>query len=135
MSRLGKCTIYLAASFLLPAAALSLKTIGLKRTCHLFHVPLIRGKNTEQLPAPQKKEAEQLFLIVHRVARKIPITLQCLPRSIVVCFLLYQARIDSVLRISVKHNIKSLDAHAWVECSNTVLGETHPERQGLQAFS
>ncbi len=135
MSRLETLATYVAASVLLPTVALSLRLIGLKRTCHLFSVPLIRAQQADSLGKEQQKDAEQRFLIVHRVSRRIPLSLQCLPRSIVLCSLLSWAKIDAVVRISVKREAQDLEAHAWVECSNAVLGEAPPEKQGLHVFS
>lgn len=142
MNRLRHAHAYLAAFVLLPTTSVSLRLLGLKRTCQLLGVPI----RTHQVTGPKPPNtnglaftngstfAETIYRVVHRVARQLPIQPQCLPRSIVICRLLRNETDLGGLRISIKRNSRDLEAHAWVEFAQRVLGEADPANAGLQAF-
>ena len=136
MNRLRQAYVYLAAAFLLPIASASLRLLGLKRTCHLLGVSI----RTQRITVPQPPItseltfAETIYHIVHRVARQLPGPPQCLPRSIVICRLLRKQRNLGGLRISIKPTPPGIEAHAWVEFAQHVLGEADPADVGLHAF-
>ena len=137
MSRGLTICSYLAATILLPAVAIALRTIGLKRTCRCFRVTLLPRsaappRNKKIIPLAQP---EAIHMIVHRVARRLPFNLQCLPRSIVICTLLHRFGFDAILRIGVRRKSPELDAHAWVECCKQPVGETQPQSKGLHSFT
>lgn len=137
MRHVQKYSIYVGASLLLPFAAFSLHYFGLKRTCRILGIKLARerGKETLLRSKESQKDAEQLYRIVHRVARHFPWKLECLPRSVTVCTLLKWIHETGVLRISVKHSNRHIEAHAWVEFSRIPLGEQDPQSKGLQPLS
>ncbi|MBT5706585.1 MAG: lasso peptide biosynthesis B2 protein [Verrucomicrobia bacterium] len=130
-------TIYAGAFIFLPFVAICLRLFGLKKTCRIFRVKLAlkQGDETGTSHQGSRQDAEQLYLIVHRVARRLPWKLECLPRSVAICILLRWIGEFGVLRISVKKNDVEIEAHAWVEHSNATLGEQDPLTKGLYPLS
>ena len=137
MRRAKEYTIYVGAFILLPFVTICLRFIGLKQTCKIFGVKIAPKQGAEAEPCNQgsRQDAEQLYLIVHRVARRLPWALKCVPRSVAVCALLRGIGETGILRISVKKSDVEIEAHAWVEHSNASLGEQDPLTKGLHPLS
>ena len=137
MRRVQEYSIYVGAFILLPFVAICLRLFGLKQTCKIFRVNLAlkQRDETESSNQGSRQDAEHLYLIVHRVARRLPWKLECLPRSVAICTLLRWIGETGVLRISVKRTDVEIEAHAWVEHSNATLGEHDPQTKGLYPLS
>ena len=58
----------------------------------------------------------------------------CLPRSLVLWFLLRRRKIDARLRIGVRRHSEEFDAHAWVEWSGFVVNDRRDVLTRYAAF-
>jgi hypothetical protein len=57
------------------------------------------------------------------IARRCPLPMKCLGRSVALCWLLRLRRVDATVHIGVRKNQHELDAHAWVQCGDFVINE------------
>lgn len=83
------------------------------------------GAATER-PGPEWRQVALTARLVERAATKLPGITKCLPRAIVVQWLLRSKGIDSILVIAVHANDRSKEHgfHAWVEHrGDIVIGE------------
>ena len=135
MSALKKTEFYLRAGLLLPFVAWSLRFRGLKRTCERLGVEFGTITSEHSARSTDPRRAEELHLMVHRVARYLPLRLECLPRSIVTCHLLRSTGESPLLQISVSKTDCDLHAHAWVQLAGNALGEVAPETKGLHPLA
>lgn len=137
MSGVRLVTTYFAAGVMLPLAVVALKFLGLGTTCRLLGVSLIRQPEAQSNPSCHLPVdgALEIYLIVHRIARRLPFKALCLPRSIVVCVLLSLAGREGILKLSVKRVQEGIESHAWVECNQAPLGEPDPLLQDFEPFN
>lgn len=99
-----------AAMVWLPGAWLGLRLLGLQRLQRW----LARGRHrtTSVLPS---KEVEHLAKLVETAARHTFAPSTCLTRSLALIWVLGRQGVDARLRIGVRLENGTLDAHAWVE--------------------
>jgi hypothetical protein len=119
--------ILIQSLLLLPLVAVLLRTIGLARCWALLQPhPLT--------PSPQRGEGElELGIRAKRIAgtvrmvdvaaRHLPWQPSCLPRSLVLWFLLRRQGVAADLRIGVRKHDRQLEAHAWVEVDHRVVND------------
>jgi Transglutaminase-like superfamily len=77
-------------------------------------------------PVPERCP-EKIRIYVHlfsAVARRCPLPLRCLGRSVALCWLLRLRGIDAKVHIGVCKNHNSLHGHAWVQCGDLVINDT-----------
>ncbi len=123
MSRLTELTaadwrLLLAAVLWLPVVRLGLRSLGLRRVRRLLGLSAGREGAT-----PPRELAERTDRLVRAAARRHPLSFTCLARALVVQRLLAARGWKSELRIGVRSLGGTLEAHAWVECAGTPLGE------------
>jgi hypothetical protein len=71
-------------------------------------------------------EPERIARVVRAVADRAPFSITCLVRALVSDAMLRRSGFDSQLRIGVRLGgsrvTRSLEAHAWVECEDRIVG-------------
>jgi hypothetical protein len=72
--------------------------------------------------------------IVAMAARNLPFSVTCLPKSIVLWYLLKRSGVDSELQIGMRQEAGKLAAHAWVECLGQVVGDPSDVREQFATF-
>ncbi len=106
---------------ILPMTHAGLKLFGLNRL-----LPRIQSLSPDirELPEPSLQEVQTYARLFSAVARRCPLPLQCLGRSVALCWLLRQQGIDATVHIGVRKENNALDAHAWVQSGNFVINDT-----------
>lgn len=118
---------------LLPLVASSLKCLGVKRT---------QTALLWLLPAPtQASEAENSTAHIAKTVRMVRIAAayyqpwaNCLKKSLVLWSLLRQQGISSEIRVGVRQNDQTFEAHAWVEYKGIVLNDVRDVRDRFAVF-
>jgi hypothetical protein len=111
------------ALFLLPLTALALWLLGLRR----WQAALARWSPVG--PPDCGDEADRVerggaaARLVDAAARRGVYRATCLPRSLVLWWLLRRRGIDADLRIGVRKEAGQLQGHAWVEYRGAVLND------------
>ena len=114
----------LAQAFLaLPLVALGLRCWGLRR----LHARLNQGLALAPHSSALKSDLDQARAtarLVQAAARYGLFRPTCLPRSLVLWWLLRRQGLAGELRIGVKPEASRLEAHAWVEFQGAVLNDS-----------
>ncbi len=153
--------LWLTAWLALPMLALLLRWVGFRRTQRLL-VRLAPNWNT-RLPvhsrdAKNAEEAQRLFekplrnlcgtlrlcgeerfaevvaRLINSAARHSLFTVNCLPQSLLVWWMLRREGIEAELRIGVRKDRQVVEAHAWVEMSGQVLNDQSDVERRFQPF-
>ncbi len=109
---------------MLPLTALTLWLLGFARTRSMLATSAPIDKNSG--PGQKQTTVNQAHVaakMVTAAAQRGPFRASCLPQSLVLWWLLRRQGIDNKLRFGVRKNPDRLEAHAWVELSNTVLND------------
>jgi hypothetical protein len=123
------------ALVLLPLTALALWLVGFRR----WQAALARVAPVEVSPdgrdeADAIREGRAVARLVDAAARHGPYRATCLPRSLVLWWLLRRRGIDGQLRIGVRKEAGRFEAHAWTEFRGTVLNDGEDVRERFAAF-
>ncbi len=113
--------VALTAALLVPGFRAVLKTEGLRagaRTATKLAAAPRRAPRANR----SSLDAEAVARTVDAVTRRLPVQSKCLPRSLALWTMLQRAGIDATLRIGMRTD-GSGEAHAWVECDGTPVGE------------
>ena len=110
--------ILIQAAGLLPLVAVLLRTIGLARCW-----ALLQRASGEHAPSPAGDDQVRTVRLVDIAARHLPWQPTCLPRSLVLWFLLRRQGVPAELRIGVQKRQQQLEAHAWVEVDHRVVND------------
>jgi len=101
------------------AVCVGLKVFGLGRV--LARMPAPRPGVS---PDGRSRIAWRQARLVYRAARYLPFEVTCLQRSVALCWWLRVRGINADLRLGVqKAAARRIQAHAWVEVDNEVIGE------------
>jgi hypothetical protein len=106
---------------ILPIAYSGLKLFGLNRL--LSRIQRLTP-DARELPEPSLPEVQTYTRLFSAVVRRCPLPLQCLGRSVALCWLLLQQGIDARVHIGVRKEDNALDAHAWVQSGDFVINDT-----------
>jgi Transglutaminase-like superfamily len=103
--------LLLRALVLLPAVTLALRLLGVRR-CQEAMARLAPPCRAAPPPAGRAAAAARMVLVAsrHGLCRT-----DCLPRSLVLWWLLRRLGVPGELRIGVRKRAGQLEAHAWVE--------------------
>jgi hypothetical protein len=115
--------LFLAAALLLPAVAVALRLVGLRR-CQAALARLAPG-GRRAVPPGRAADAARMVLAASRHA---PCRADCLRRSLVLWWLLRRAGLPGELRLGVRKQDGQLEAHAWVELGGRPLEVWADER-------
>lgn len=116
------------ALVLLPLAALSLRSLGLRRT------QAAMMKAAHLLASRNRINAESVARIVELAARHGPFHVRCLSTSLALQSLLAANGIAGELRLGVRKRGTRLEAHAWVEHQGVALMERGDVHSRFSAF-
>lgn len=77
------------------------------------------------VPADARERGGIEAVALHLAARNLPLRALCLERSLALWWLLRRQRVPAALRIGVRRNPggEPLEAHAWVEVGDGVVGD------------
>jgi hypothetical protein len=120
--------LFLAALVLLPAAALRLRVFGVARDPRAAPAAPRRGQ------ADDTRRVHETARMVAAAAHYGLYRASCLPRSIVLQWLLERQGIESDLRIGVRKDGEQLAAHAWVEFDGVPLIDSAAVHDRFAAF-
>ena len=113
--------LVLQCALILPFTYVGLELLGLKR-----FLKLMEGFTSVsfELPKYSKDEARRDTQLFSAVARRCPLPLKCLGRSLALCWLLRWRGVDAGVHIGVRKNDRDLDAHAWVQVGELVINDS-----------
>ena len=105
--------LLLCALAALPAVALGVRFFGLRRvqSALAWRQPAFHG---QALPAA-RADALAAARLVDIAARHGPYKAKCLPRSLVLQWLLARRGVGTALRVGVRKTAGAFEAHAWLE--------------------
>ena len=134
LSRLeGRDVLDLAISFLLvPIVALLLRARGLRYVC--ARIGPSPGESCGPPSAATRERMKRLPRWVSIASRRGPWRASCLVRSLALQWMLTHHRVGCVLRIGVRKQGDSLDAHAWVECPDLPGLDPHARQDAYAPF-
>ncbi len=125
--------LFLRALLLLPVVSVSLKLRGFQPTRTTLQKTLSPAS-----PQPHTNSINQLAaLTVHMVNaadRHGPVHPSCLAKSLALWWLLGRQGITSRLRIGIRKENGTLEAHAWVERDGIALNEPEEHHRHYAAF-
>ncbi len=112
----------------MPLLIIGLRVFGFRRFGALFLRVVPPGDPQSHWSAFQDESAvvqysRRCATIVSIAARHGPVKADCLPRSVMLCWLLRWRGIDSNLHIGVRKGNAKMEAHAWVERKGVVLND------------
>jgi hypothetical protein len=121
-----------ASMVLLPVTAIGLRLLGFQR-----YQSLMTGWMRLDYGAPGDAElaAKQAARMVAVAARYSLVGRTCLPRALVLSFLLQRMGLKSDLRIGVRQEGDELKAHAWIERQGRALNDTADVHERFAAFA
>jgi hypothetical protein len=115
--------LFVRALLLLPAVALALRLVGLRRCQGML------ARFSPPRPAPADgPPAEDIARLVAIAARYAPGRANCLHRSLVLWWSLRRLGRPGELRIGVRKCDGRLEAHAWVEQGGQTFDDTTDQR-------
>jgi hypothetical protein len=120
---------------LLPLTALALWVVGFRRwQAALARLALVGAYMDGRDHADLIGQARTVARMVDVAARHGPYRATCLPRSLVLWWLLLRRGIKCDLRIGVRKEAGRFEAHAWTEWRGTVLNDSEDVRERFAAF-
>ncbi|HKW65532.1 MAG TPA: lasso peptide biosynthesis B2 protein [Candidatus Acidoferrum sp.] len=126
-------TLFLRALLMLPLVALSLKFRGFDATRSTLRKGLSRTAQQMRTDSLDK----QIALTAHMVNaadRHGPVHPSCLVKSLTLWWMLGRQGVPSELRVGVRKEGGSLEAHAWVEREGMALNEPEERHHHYAAF-
>jgi hypothetical protein len=123
------------AVFLLPLTAWGVRLLGLTRwQALLARLAPVGEAPVGCSPADRVGQARGISRLVEAAARHGPCRAPCLPRSLVLWWVLRRQGIRGDLRVGVRRVEGQLEAHAWVEYLGLALNDRDDVRQRFAAF-
>ena len=108
----------LRAVFILPMTYVGLEILGFQQ---LFSC--IQHFTRVDRPARDLEEFVAYPQLLNAVARRFPLPMKCLGRSVALGWLLRLEGIDATVHIGVRKDQHDLDAHAWVQSGDVVIND------------
>ena len=122
--------VVLASLVLVPAAQLSLRLVGFKRTARA-----LAARSDRSPVPPEPARARHVADAVALVAGRSVIGARCLGRSLVLWFILRRRGIDAEFVIGADAPRRGeLDAHAWVEVAGVPVNDASDVRERFGSF-
>jgi hypothetical protein len=123
--------VFLRAAVLLPLLGLSLRLRGFRRT----QAALQRFLPSTENAAPARTDRIVLTArMVHAAVRHSFGHPTCLEESLALWWLLGRQGIASQVRIGIRKDTGTFEAHAWVECEGAAVNEPEALHQHYAAF-
>jgi hypothetical protein len=98
-----------------------LEVFGFKRLLSGIQHPVPVGG---RVPDHGPEEIRTYTHLFSAVARRFPLPLKCLGRSVALCWLLRLQGVDATVHIGVRKENNGLDGHAWVQFGDLVINDT-----------
>ena len=115
--------VFLQALFWLPATRLLLNTIGYRRCLKLLRRLSRKAPARPGPTADPTDYGRQVAALVNIAALRGVHRANCLPRSLVLYYLLRRQGIEAELRIGVQRESDIFAAHAWIELQGVPLND------------
>jgi hypothetical protein len=125
--------LFLQSLALLPLVSLSLRWSGFRATQTALQ-KIIRNPLAEQNPDHVSRRIALTAHMVNAAGRHGVFPPSCLAKSLTLWGLLGRQGIDSRLRIGIRKEKDSFEAHAWVEREGTALNEPDEHHRHYAAF-
>ncbi len=110
----------LLSVLILPMTYAGLKLFGFKRLLRrIQNVGPLAG----HVPARCPEDIHTYTHLFSAVARRLPLPLKCLGRSVALCWLLRLRGMDATVHIGVRKEHNGLGAHAWVQIGDFVIND------------
>lgn len=107
-----------------PCIVLAVKALGFRRTRSLLQLwPRPSARGGPKPGAESATRAETIARLAGIASARSPLRSSCLPRSLLVWWLLRREGIESTLRIGVLREGGAFGAHAWVEHDGRPVGD------------
>ena len=98
-----------------------LEVFGFKRLLSgIHHHAPVGGR----VPDHRPEEIRTCTHLFSAVARRFPLPLKCLGRSVALCWLLRLQGVNATVHIGVRKENNGLDGHAWVQFGDLVINDT-----------
>lgn len=124
--------VLFCALAMLPVAGLGLRVFGMRHVqSALAWQQSCSGRQTT---SAAHAEAVALARLVDIAARHGPYKAKCLPRSLVLQWLLARRGIDAALRLGVRRTAAAIEAHAWLEHRGHPLIDDGAVHEAFAAF-
>src|SRR4051794_38787540 len=114
--------LLLQLSVAMPAFAGALWLFGIRRTYRLI-AQSVSATSSDEIPESCITSARHLGSLVDIASRHGPYRASCLPKSLVLCWLLRRRGLPAQLQIGVGRKIGQIQAHAWVELAGQVVND------------
>ncbi|MBL8134466.1 MAG: lasso peptide biosynthesis B2 protein [Anaerolineae bacterium] len=114
---------FFASLALLPALALALNRVGMRRTRAFLEARARLAQSADSTEEAHAR-ARRIARMVNAAARYSPYKANCLKRSLALWWLLRRRGIDSDVRIGVRKAEGTFQAHAWVEMGGVVVNDS-----------
>jgi hypothetical protein len=113
-----------AALVLVPIVDLAVRFVGFRRCTHELFV-WSEGSRRRLATNHGPINASSLSRLVSVAAQRGPYLASCLPRALVLWFLLRRHGRDPMIVLGVRNGRNGVEAHAWIELDGTSLDELH----------
>lgn len=92
--------------------------------------------STPRLPASisARSYAQSCYLLAETASRYSVFTMNCLPQSLALCWLLRRHGLPAKLRIGVLRKLRPFKAHAWVELDHVPLERAAEDYQAFHQY-
>jgi hypothetical protein len=114
--------------YLIPIAALSLRTFGYHRTMTALTA------RSRPVPRHRSAQAQSMARALRRVVFYAPYSGNCLSQSVALWWQLRRAGLDSSIVLGVRIEASAFTAHAWVEIDERALNDSVDVRQQFHPF-
>jgi hypothetical protein len=125
--------LFLRALAMLPFVSLSLKLRGFQVTQAALQKILPKPQQ-EQKPGDERQRTALTAHMVNAADRHGLVHPSCLAKSLTLWWLLARQGITSHLRIGIRKEIETFEAHAWVERGGIALNEPEEHHHHYAAF-
>ena len=119
--------LFLRAVWLLPVMAFSTPLLGLKKVQSWIERGHSRGNKKK---SATETDANTIARMVFSAARYGIVNVNCLSRSLTLCYLLRSEGLSACLRLGGRRQGELFEAHAWVELS----GRTFDASENVRGF-
>lgn len=124
---------FVRAALLLPLIRMSLRLRGFRPTQISLQSHVRRAGAPPTLTAAEEA-TQQASRMLLAAARRCPLTISCLERSLALWWLLARRGIVSQLRIGARKDGSKFEAHAWVERNGAAVGDPEGTHLHYAAF-
>lgn len=115
--------LFIQAFLLLPIVNLSIKLFGFNRVYRFMYEQNLSRSNKQNPLSEEKKEVTEIVEMVKKVHWRVYKGITCLPKNLVMWWMLGKKGIKTRLIIGVKKSEDGIIGHAWLEYNTKVINE------------